>query len=60
MASRSIDTSITGPASVQREVFDRHLNTCEPCSHNLCWEAQVLWRNVCVTAVKGSVAKGGA
>lgn len=58
MASRSIDTSLTGPAATERGIFDRHIDQCEGCAFSICWEAQILWRNVCRVAVSAN-AKGG-
>ena len=57
MASRSIDTSPDGPAAVERKIFDRHIDECESCTVSLCWEAQILWRNVCRTAVRANGGK---
>lgn len=59
MASRSIDTSADGPAATERSIFDTHIDQCEGCTVRLCWEAQTLWRNVCMTAIRANAPKGG-
>lgn len=54
MKERKLDTSTGagGRVAVARTRFDRHLNECGSCPHNMCNTAQQLWRSVCVTAMR--------
>lgn len=36
----------------KRNVFDRHLDRCTDCQPALCWVAQGLWREVCLSALR--------
>lgn len=59
MASRSIDTTTDGPAATERSIFNYHIDTCENCTLSFCQEAQILWRAVCMTAIRANAPKGG-
>lgn len=51
---RKLDTSTGagGATAVARTRFDAHLNDCAACQPHLCGEAEQLWRQVCLTALK--------
>lgn len=43
----------------KRREFDRHIEGCSDCQPALCFQAQTLWRGVCLTALKAR-SYGGA
>ena len=51
---RKLDTSTGagGATAVARVRFDSHLNDCRACQPHLCADAEQLWRQVCLTALK--------
>lgn len=36
----------------KRRRFDAHISGCADCQPALCFQAQTLWRDVCLTALK--------
>lgn len=54
MEGRKLDTQGTNNPEVanRRNLFDRHMDECRDCQPSLCTHAQVLWRDVCLTALR--------
>lgn len=55
MEGRKLDVTQTSPHRLvreKRERFDNHLNDCASCQPAMCWEGQVLWRDLCLTALR--------
>lgn len=55
MEGRKLDVSMGSPhVTVQdmRERFDNHLDNCPNCQPAMCWEGQVLWRGLCLEALR--------
>lgn len=62
MNGRKLDVSRdTGHPEVKnkRALFDRHIANCDDCQPSFCIRANVLWRDVCLTALR-MAPKGGA
>lgn len=57
MTHHSINASSTGPAAIERAIFDNHLDTCHECKgpfrDGMCTAAEALWRKVCIRALIG-------
>lgn len=55
MFDRKLDTSTGSPhpeVVEARQAFDTHLGTCTLCQPEICTMAQIMWRQVCMTAVR--------
>lgn len=54
MQDRKLDTSTSANNAVafKRIKFDRHLSECADCQPAMCHQAQILWRDVCMTALR--------
>ncbi len=54
MEDRRLDTSLhaNNAVALKRIAFDKHLNTCKDCQPHLCHRAEILWRDVCLTALR--------
>lgn len=64
MEGRRLDTQGIDNVQVanRRALFNDHINTCKDCQPTMCFRAQTLWRDVCLTALradcKGGIASG--
>jgi len=36
----------------QRTIFDRHIDNCDNCQPSWCWDAQTMWRALCLEALR--------
>lgn len=59
MNNRKLDvsTGAGGAVTVARVAFDTHLGDCAGCQPNLCFRAEALWRDVCLTALRRDYAR---
>jgi hypothetical protein len=57
-----LDTTMAANPDVAalRNQFEQHLDECRDCQPTLCFQANVLWRKVCLTALRvQTAAKAG-
>lgn len=55
MKDRKLNVTLSSPHSsvrVARREFNEHVDTCINCQPSLCWPAQVIWRNLCLIALR--------
>lgn len=54
MEGRKLDVTDLSPHKSVRDLrvsFNLHINHCTDCQPSLCWQGQMIWRNLCLEAL---------
>lgn len=55
MQNRKLNVTMLSPHKTVRDLrarFNLHIDHCDSCQPSICWDAQTLWRAVCLEALK--------